>query len=176
MERHPSLEFHALYYTKILKEVNGKFVQGFVHPPEPYVPRGLLRGKRIDTILRIFSQHTERAIMLDPWSTAKKFEAALQALETQKGRESLDAALLEARAQGLYDFHRRQNAPPQAYLRFFLLRQSWQDAYNDEYVLFGEHRCLDCRLSLFAGPCPIHGNEVHVRVIRRIKSDTQTIA
>lgn len=86
--------------------------------------------------------------MLDPWSTAEKFEAALQALETRNGRESLDAALLEARAQGLYDFHRGQNTPPQAYLRFFLLRQSWQDAYDDEYVLFGEHRCLDCRLSL----------------------------
>lgn len=139
---------------------------------------GLPQSKRVWYHLRnLFpTTHGARAIMLDPWSTARKFEDALQSPQTQKGREAMDEALLEARAQGLFDFHRGQNAPPQAYLRFFLLRQSWQHAYDGEYLLFGEHRCLDCRLSLFAGPCPIHGNEVHVRVIRRIKSDTQTIA
>lgn len=132
-----------------------------------------MQGCSSDTIKQDIDIHSSpllRAIMLDPWETAKKLrDARLGTTPEQTARLLYEDARTEALAQGMFDFHTGRTRPPDAYEGLDTLLLAWQAAYETEHALFGEHRCLDCRLSLFASFCPIHGKRFHVVVERRIK-------
>jgi len=111
-----------------------------------------------------------RAIMINPWETAKKLHTArLGTTPAQTARLLCEDAQTEALAQGMFDFHTGRTRPPDAYEGLETLLRAWQIGYDAERAIFGEHRCLDCRLSLFASFCPIHGKRFHVVVERHIK-------